>query len=179
MTGLEKNLMDLVESVEECLAKKRILPCLILLYCGIDVVASLEHSRSTRSTFIKWVDTYMLKKTLLTCTGSDLYGARCGILHEMTGRSDLLREGKAREIMYAWGNASPEHLARAFKVLNRNSCAVHVRDLIDSFRNGVADYLDEIAHDPIRQQTVRSRAGLWFTDMEQDVLADFLKLCEP
>jgi hypothetical protein len=178
MTGLEKNLMELVEAVEECLAKERVLPCLVLLYCGIDVVASLEYSRSTRSAFINWVDRYMLKKSSLACTGSDLYGARCGILHEMTARSNLSREGKAREIMYAWGTASPDHLARAFKVLQRDSCAVHVRELVDAFRNGVADYLEEITHNPTRQQKVKARAGLWFTDMKQDDVADFLKQYE-
>jgi hypothetical protein len=39
---LEKTLMQLFESIEDCLLKHRLLPCLILLYSAIDIVSSLE-----------------------------------------------------------------------------------------------------------------------------------------
>jgi hypothetical protein len=42
MIAFEENLIALLESIEDCLTKRRILPCLMLLYSGIDVVASLE-----------------------------------------------------------------------------------------------------------------------------------------
>ena len=55
MIAFEENLIGLLESVEDCLAKRRILPCLMLLYSGIDVIASLETGKASRSVFIRWV----------------------------------------------------------------------------------------------------------------------------
>jgi hypothetical protein len=176
MVPFEENLITLLEAVEECLARKRILPCLTLLYSGIDVVASLEDSGSTRSTFTNWVDRYLLKNASLPCTAFDVYGARCGILHSFSAESNLSKEGKAREVVYAWGDAKAEDLALAAKALGRNDCAVHIRDLIDAFRAGLANYLEEVMHDPNRQQKIEARAGLWFTHMGQDAVKTFLQI---
>jgi len=43
----EKTLMQLLESVEDCWLKPRLLPCLILLYSAIDIVSSLESGRAS------------------------------------------------------------------------------------------------------------------------------------
>src|SRR5438477_12737481 len=83
ITAFQRNLTELLDSIEDCLAKRRILPCLMLLYSGIDVIASLEAGTASRSAFTKWVNRYVLKSTSLSCTASDLYGARCGILHTL------------------------------------------------------------------------------------------------
>jgi hypothetical protein len=47
---LEETLMQLFESIEDCLLKHRLLPCLILLYSAIDIVSSLESGRASRWT---------------------------------------------------------------------------------------------------------------------------------
>jgi hypothetical protein len=44
---LEETLMQLFESIEDCLLKHRLLPCLILLYSAIDIVSSLESGRAS------------------------------------------------------------------------------------------------------------------------------------
>jgi hypothetical protein len=51
------------------------MPCLVVLYSGIDVAASLEPSTgsSVGERFEKWVDRYMLKGTSLPCTARELY----------------------------------------------------------------------------------------------------------
>jgi hypothetical protein len=176
LIAFKENLTALLESVEDCLAKQRILPCLTLLYSGIDVVASLEHTASTRYTFIKWVEEYLLKDATLPCTGADLYGARCGILHSFSAESELSKQGKARQIIYAWGTANAEDLASASKALGRNDCAVHIRDLINALRVGSANYLEEIMLDPNREQKLKARANLWFTHMGQDAVKAFLEI---
>jgi hypothetical protein len=38
MVALGRNLITLVESMEDCMAKGRLLPCLVLLYSAIDIV---------------------------------------------------------------------------------------------------------------------------------------------
>ena len=64
LTGLlAKNMVDLRDAIEDCYDKGRYMPCLVLLYSGIDVAASLEPSSGTGvgERFTKWVERYMLK----------------------------------------------------------------------------------------------------------------------
>ena len=53
---------------------------------------------------------------------------------------------------------------------------MHLRELIDSFREGLAKYLEELMHSPDRMRLAEERAGLWFTRMRQDVVKDFLRV---
>ncbi len=175
MIAFEENLIGLLESVEDCLAKRRILPCLMLLYSGIDVIASLETGKASRSVFIRWVNKYLLKAASLSCTALDLYGARCGILHTFSAKSDMSAQGQAREIVYAWGNAKAADLAETSKVLGRNDCVLHLRELINAFRVGLADYLEEVMKDDKRKQKLEAGAGLWFTHLDQETVKTFLK----
>jgi len=175
LIAFEENLIGLLESVEDCLAKRRILPCLMLIYSGIDVIASLETGKASRSVFIRWVNKYLLKAASLSCTALDLYGARCGILHTFSAKSDMSAEGQAREIVYAWGNAKAADLAETSKVLGRNDCVLHLRELINAFRVGLADYLEEVMKDDKRKQKLEAGAGLWFTHLDQETVKTFLK----
>jgi hypothetical protein len=90
MLALQKNLVEHLAAIEDCLQKRRILQCLCLLYAGIDVVASLERmpQESTKSAFVRWVEENVLKVRPMSCTALELYAARCGILHSFTADSD-------------------------------------------------------------------------------------------
>jgi len=176
MLVFHQNLVQHLEAIEDCLEKRRILPCLCLLYSAIDVVASLERvpREGTKAAFIRWVDENMLKTRPMPCTALDLYASRCVVLHTFTADSDLSRDGSARRITYAWGNAKPEDLAKAAKLLGRTEVAVHIRGLIDGFRMGLASYLEAVVHSPERLRRIEESASLWFTHMEQDVVERFL-----
>jgi hypothetical protein len=176
--GFYQNTVALMEAIEDCLDKRRLLPCLALLYTGIDVMASLGggERESTKKAFTRWVDSYMLKGRGLPCTALELYAARCGVVHTFTSDSELYREGKVRQIFYAWGTASAEDLRQASDILRRKDCVVvHIRDLIDAFRHGLADYGEEIERDPIRQQAVAKRAGQWFVNLQAEIVKRFLE----
>jgi hypothetical protein len=176
--GLYQNIISLIESIEECLEKRRFLPCLTLLYTGIDVIASLERrpEEKPKTAFIRWVDGYLLRARALPCTSTELYAARCGILHTFSADSDLSRRGKARKVFYAWGTAPVGDLAQAASILDRNDIvAVHIRDLIDGFRDGVAGYFQEIGADTRRQDAVAQHAGLWFVKMQPEPLRQLIK----
>ena len=172
-----KNTIAMIESIEDCLEKRRILPCLVLLYTGLDVMASLDRqsSESSKAAFLRWVDKYFLKARPLACTATELYAARCGVLHTLTAESDLSRQGRARMLIYAWGNAAVDDLAKTAALLKRDDLvSVHVRDLIDAFRSGIAEYVQELDGDTQRQDFVARRAGLWFTNMQPDVIRRFI-----
>jgi hypothetical protein len=172
------NLTEQINTIEDCLERGRIIPCLCLIYSSIDVIASLERrpNEDTKAAFVRWVSDNMSKTKPLPCTPLELYAARCGILHTFTADSDLSRKGKVRPVIYAWGNAHAADLSEASRRLGRTEVAVHLRDLIDSFRNGLAAYLEELGHKPDRMRQVEKRAGLWFTRMNQERVKEFLRV---
>ena len=173
------HMIDLIESIEDCLAKRRILPCLVLLYSGIDVMASLESkpNEGTQSSFVRWTDAYLLNGRSLSCTAMDLYAARCGILHTFTPDSRLYREGKARMIAYAWGTADVNSLEKSRKKAGGyDFLSVHLRNLVDAFRTAVADYLDDVAAHPERSMQFEKAARLWFAHMDRKIVDDFLAI---
>jgi phage gp37-like protein len=88
MDMLAKHMIDLVEAIRESYEKGRYMPCLVLLYSGMDVAASLETSNgsSVGSRFEYWVERYMLNGRTLNCSARDLYAARCAVVHTFTPR---------------------------------------------------------------------------------------------
>lgn len=179
MAMLEKHMIDLLNAIEDSYKKARYMPCLVLLYSGIDVVASLEPSKGTGvgDRFKKWVNAYMLKSGTLSCTESDLYAARCAVVHSFTPDSDLSKAGKARVIGYAFGSANVETLDHATTFAGRqDQVNVHVRTLIDSFRNGFADYIHEVSEDHARRSEMESSAGLWSASIHPDVVDEYVKI---
>lgn len=175
--NLNKHLNNLIAAIELCIEKGLILPALMLLYSGIDVIGSLERkpNTGTKLNFIRWVDSYMLKTHSLGCTGIELYGARCGILHTMAAESDLSRCGKAREITYAWGIAKAEDIREAGKLINHpNILSVHVNELLTAFKQGLASYFNEINADPVRRALVLENAGIWLSDLPLSIVSSLL-----
>jgi hypothetical protein len=106
MEMLERHLNDLFAAIVYCYENELLMPCLVLLYSGIDVAASLEPSagKGVGERFEKWVERYMLKGRSLPCTARELYAARCAVVHTFTPNSNLSKTGKARVIGYAFGN---------------------------------------------------------------------------
>ena len=104
---IESKLSELTKSIEICLDAKLQMPALILMYCTIDILSSLNRPKdkedSDRKEFISWVARYLLPKTNLNCKAKDLYAARCGLVHTYTPESQLNRHRKAKKIFYAWG----------------------------------------------------------------------------
>jgi len=179
MDAFYRHMNDLVESIEDCHTKGRILPCLVLLYTGIDVMASLEHIRGegTQSSFVRWVDTYFLNGRNFPCTALDLYSARCSILHTFTPDSRLYNNGKARRIAYAWGTADANRLEMSRRKLGGHDfSSVHLRDLIDAFRNAVVNQLHDVEVHPERNKQFKKATGLWFAHMDCAIVNNYLAI---
>lgn len=179
MEGFYQNTFALIETIEDSLEKRRLIPCLALLYTGIDVVSSLERraGEGTKAAFARWAESYLLKARVLPCTALELFAARCGILHTFTSDSDLFQKGQVRQIFYAWGNANADEFQESADILKRTDCvAVHVRDLIDAFRHGLATYVDELSQDEARQGVASKQAGMWFVNMDPKLIRQFVEL---
>ena len=180
-----RNVLELVASMEDCLAKERILPCLILLYCGIDIIASLEDkapkvrgeklptrspamATASRHSFERWVNRYLLKAGHFSFSARDLYSARCGIIHSYSPESDLYRSGRARIICYAYGPDTLQDLEernrREVEMGFQRTVGAHVRDLITGYRNAFANYIEDVQNDSARMRTIVEATKVWFFD---------------
>jgi hypothetical protein len=179
MESLYQNLIALNKGIELCLANRLILPALMLIYTGIDIVGSLERTKGegTKASFVRWVDCYMLKAKPLECTALELYAARCGVLHTASAESDLSRSGKVRIVCYAWGSASSKDLQSASTLLGREKdVSIHVSDLFEAFRLGLADYFNELHEDLDRQKVVHEQIIKVFHNSPNNVISDFLDM---
>lgn len=178
MNSFAGNLDQLFQSIDDCISAKRTLPTLILIYAGIDVVAGLERNpnEGSKSSFVRWVDSYMLPTGRIPCTALELYAARCGIIHSLSAESGLSRSGHVRQLVYAWGSASAGQLQQASDRIGRSDIAIHVSELFLAFQDGVGVYCKEVESSTARLKMVAAGASLWLTEMSKETISEFLNL---
>ena len=161
---------ELVEAIDLLSDSQLRLPATLLVYAGIDIMASLDRAESSVEVkpgdFIRWADTYLLPDARLECSAEDLYAARCGLLHTCMAESRRSRRGKARQVWYAWGDASAEELqARIDGADVPPAVAVHVDDLSAAFRLGIERFRQSILDDSEKANLVCERAGKFFGNL--------------
>ena len=114
----------------------------ILIYSGIDTMAYLNMPESQDSVtghdFIKWADYYINFPCEEQLTGIDLYGARCGMLHNYSVYSKLSRQNKCRLISYA-DKIVPEVVYQP--QINKDLVIVSIKALADAFFRGMDEFL--------------------------------------
>ena len=169
-------LLPVFEVIDEAIASKRSLPALMLCYSTMDIAASLQRraDEGTRKSFERWIDTYVLPRDDIRCTSTDLYAARCGILHTLTAEADLIKQGFARRVVYGWGNANPTTLDAAAVALGRDQVTVHVESLRDAAAAGVNALLEAAEKDPNLAAQLEKAIQTWFVAMPTDVVDEFL-----
>jgi hypothetical protein len=106
---------------------------------------------ATPESFLGWSQRYVLSFLQTVekepITASDLYSARCGILHVSGPVSRLAREGKARVIWYQFKASSGAHL----KLKEREMpLLVEIEALENAFRDGSSRYLSDLRTDQVR-----------------------------
>lgn len=173
-----RELAGQVEAARLCLAARRVLPALVLVYAGVDAAAALtvEDLRTkVGDRFAWWVNTYFLPRTPLTATAVDLFAARCAILHTLTARSDLSETGKARRLLYAWGKGRAEDLTRINVAggFGDRWAAVQVEDLINGLERGIAAVFDEVAVNPVLRARVVERGDSFYDRVGPEGAAEF------
>jgi len=91
-------------SIRLCLGNDHLLSACILLFSTVDSLAALhrhQHNADvTREDFKSWCNLYLVNFLKTKCTGEDLYGARCGVLHTSTAESSRSRQQEAKQIYY-------------------------------------------------------------------------------
>lgn len=114
----------------------------ILIYSGIDAMAYLNMPENQddviRNDFVNWVERYISFPCREKLTGLDLYGARCGMLHQFGTASRLNREGKCRQIGYL-PECKPEVIYNP--KISTDLVMLSIKGLADAFFNGIDRFL--------------------------------------
>jgi hypothetical protein len=158
-------------AVELCLASQLRAPALVLIYTGIDFMASFSRPREapkvTRQHYLDWVERYLLPNGQLDCSAIDIYSARCALVHTYGATSALTESGKARSIGYAWGTRKPEEAQQVLDQVGiTDHIFIHVGELFDAFKQGATRFLDDVGKDPVKIALVERRAGELFQNYD-------------
>jgi hypothetical protein len=163
---------ELLNAIRDLLGSQFYVPAMILLYCAIDFVASLDRPDSskdaTRQDFINWVEKYLIPGSNLKCNAIDLYAARCGWVHSYTAKARLVREQRAKEMELQFGVSDDEDkMQNAIKDKNR-AVAVHFTRLFNAFSVGLDKWLEEFSKDHLHKQRVITHSAILMHSISRD-----------
>lgn len=177
-----RHLNNLFDAIETCIAKNLELPSLILIYPAIDIdgwLAAPQVETTVRENFTRWVDHYINPKKNFDCSSLDFYSARYTILHTYSPDSRLTKKGEAKQIAYAWGDASLEDLKTAIKRSGWTYLhAVHLTDLYRVYRDGMIRFLDEVEHNPKLAPLFEERSGNVFALLSKGEIKEYIESLE-
>lgn len=172
-----RNYFQVIQGTQVCIDRKLLMPALILIYTLIDTLAwasSSDKKASTRRRFEAWVTEWIGPR--LPCSATELYAARCGILHTLTSKADLTTSGNVREVAYAWGVAKSEDLQATIDHLGTTKVvAVHVNELFQAVREAMADILEKAESDALLGACLNEAAALHLVHEGTEVVAQYLR----
>jgi cytosine/adenosine deaminase-related metal-dependent hydrolase len=169
-----QNYVQVVLAAEQCLAQDMQMPTLILIYSLIDSFAwatAEDKNGEVRARFEDWLNSYVLPSTSLACTATELYAARCGLLHTLTSKAKLNASGKVRQIAYSWGTADPQALEKSLELIGRpDIVAVHTNNLLDAVKEGMARTVESGERNQALMKRLEDAAALHLIRIEADTL---------
>ena len=170
--NLQSNVLNHLAAIDLCLANHLRMPALVLIYSGIDILAALARPIAsadvTRDDFVHWCQMYLIPTGFNQCSPIDLYAARCAVVHTYSSESALSRKGKAREVIYAWGNRQTHPLQSVIdRVGIANLVVIHIDELAASVRLAAARFFEAARADPSQWPVVVARSEKFFQDYRE------------
>lgn len=177
--SFKKAIQDFITSIDFCNSQGLMMPTLVQIYSFIDAFAWLSRpdvkDDSDRNDFMNWVDKFILIDSTLNCNSLDLYAARCSIIHSMTPRAKLVRDGKARIINYCWGSAKIDAIEKIIlekemsgEIDRGTHVALHIDDLISHVIAGIKRYETFVFTEKKLAVMVLTRANSYFKIVNVD-----------
>jgi hypothetical protein len=158
--------LEPLRAIELCWESRLYGPVLVLMYSTIDAVAWLScplgQPEVKRSDFVGWVDRYLIPDSGLQCTATELYAARCGVLHSLTPDSGISRKGDARQIYYAVGPDRARVLQYAIDNSSEPIVAVQLDLLLRASRHAFTRFFESAATDEDLTRRIESRRSRIF-----------------
>jgi hypothetical protein len=172
-----QNYVQVFAGVRICLEKRLLMPALVLIYTLMDTFAwatSDKKPQEGRARFEAWCNRWLLPQGRLECTATELYAARCGVLHTLTATADLTTTGKAREVSYAWGTAKREDLNASITANGLTDVVgVHIDELFGSVSGAIANIMEASKTDAVLRARLEEAAELHFESMSKETVAAF------
>jgi hypothetical protein len=150
---------------------------LTILYSSIDTFGLLAAPAgvldATGDTFMAWCEKYILPRLQTVdgtpITSTDLWAARCGVLHTSTPLSRLERAGKARQVFYHF-----KQLIGINMILNAQQMPIRIDigTLAVAFKDGGIAFITDLNNEAARFKTADNRAQhflRWGTAVGQSV----------
>lgn len=168
---LLKNLTEIVKAIELCISNKLYLSALKLIYAAIDNLAYLgtNHQTVKQPDFIKWVDSFLLPDSDLSCTAKELHAARCGLLHQNTAATCNL-SSDMKNIFYTWGTAEPEKGLEHVDESKRDQCRfISIDSLKSALYKGILTFLEAVSKNPSLKERLLKRSQKYFANVEDKI----------
>lgn len=167
-----KNLLDMIEAIEQCIQARRHVPAMVLMYALMDSLAWAGADRKSpnlRARFEQWVKRWLLPNLPPSnppITETDLYAARCGILHTGTGVSELYLRGEAKRFLYAWGTGRADVLEYAIATeLPAGHVALHYGALFIALRQALVNFTASAEHDAVLRSRLQEASSFQYTSV--------------
>lgn len=141
------------------------LSALMLIYCGIDLMAFLSlpaHKKDVKppdfvkwvDDYVKWVDDYMEIRGTKPPTGRELQKARNGLLHTLRPHQVRTAKDKVRPIVYSF---KTEDKVMEIPLKQAPRVIVPIEYLMAAFFEGINRFLIDIYQDAQKTETVEKR----------------------
>ena len=153
---------QLFSAVTSCLEANYHESAMILLYSGIDAMAWLTRPANIDDVrgqdFIDWINAYFLPDSGFTLTATDLFAARCGLVHSNTAESKLNRKGQASKVFYYHER---EGVKQGIVQLLLSEALmpqfVDIDQFIVSLRTAIDRFIEAVSADPALLELVSGR----------------------
>jgi len=156
---LKRVTKELLQAIRACSEQRLFGPALILLYAGIDMMASLSRRPDAkhveRKDFLKWVEDYLLPNANLSCAPIDLWAARCGLIHSLSYDSSWTDRDEARRIRYVFDDSDAvKRGMRRLEEQDTSLVVVSFGGLLQAFETAVEGFLRDIESMPLALERI-------------------------
>ena len=146
----------MLSGIQVVLDAECLVSAVALMFAAMDSLAALtrpvDATDTSKTVFIEWADKYLHPSEKLGCTSTDLYAARCGVLHTHSPESRLEREGKARRLVYEWRQGPS---ADSAVPLSPDALVIEVEALHRALREAVRLFLIDAETDPATRERMK------------------------
>ena len=178
--AFQRNFVQVIKAAKLCLDQDLQIPALVLVYSLIDTFAwavAGPREKNARTHFESWVNRWVCARAPLPCTPTELYAARCAVLHTLTSKADLNASGNIRQVVYAWGPAKLSVLEDSIKVISQKDLVgIHINELLDAVVAGMDRTFTAADTDTRLRKNLDAAASLHFAHMKPETLDELMEL---
>ncbi len=137
----------------------------MLIYSSLTNFSYLTESDelSGKEQFEHWVKKWMLERYPLPCNEAEMFLSRCRLLNlpEVAVVEDTTRK-PPREILYTWGKKGAGQVSDG---RSRNVVYVKVEDLLEAYRNGMIDCIEQLETNEKLARIFKKKANKLFSSI--------------